>query len=65
MALSRIRTRDDMRLLLRRNDRSTMNYISELRKDKRVIFLKGTLEHAMAILFLFVGMQQEHAGQPG
>ena len=65
VALSRIRTRDDMCLLLRRNDRSTMGYVSELRKDEKVkCFLKGTLKQTTVIVcFLFVGMQQEHAGQ--
>ena len=34
VALSRIRKRDDMRLLLLNGDRNTMSYISELQKDK-------------------------------
>ena len=32
--LSRIQTRIDLRLLLKMNDRSTLSYISQLRKDK-------------------------------
>ena len=36
VALSRIRTREDLRLLLRKKDRETMNYVSQLKKDDRV-----------------------------
>ena len=34
VALSRVRKKDDIRLLLRFNDRSTMNYIINLEKNK-------------------------------
>ena len=42
VALSRIRKKDDMRLLLRLGDRSSMKYISSLRKNKTIeCFFKG------------------------
>ena len=42
VALSRIRKKDDMRLLLRLGDRSTMRYISNLHKNKAIdSFFKG------------------------
>ena len=42
VALSRVRLKDDVRLLLRNGDRSTMNYIRELEKNKTVkSFFKG------------------------
>ena len=36
MALSRVKFRGDIRLLLKRGDRSTMNYIEKLAKNARV-----------------------------
>ena len=42
MALSRVRVKDDVRLLLRNGDRSTMNYIKDLKKNDMVkSFFKG------------------------
>ena len=42
VALSRIRKKDDMRLLLRLGDRSSMKYISSLHKNKTIeCFFKG------------------------
>ena len=36
MALSRVKLSNDIRLLVRMNDRSSMNYIKELRKNSYI-----------------------------
>ena len=36
MALSRVKFKNDIRLLLKSGDRSTMNYISTLTKNERI-----------------------------
>mgnify|MGYP000914187534 CR=1 FL=1 len=42
VALSRVKLRDDVRLLLRNGDRSTMKYISKLEKNSSVkAYFKG------------------------
>jgi hypothetical protein len=42
VALSRIRKKNDMRLLLKLSDRSTIEYISKLQKNQKVHdFFKG------------------------
>ena len=42
VALSRVRLKEDIRLLLRNRDRSTMEYITDLKKNRLVkCFFKG------------------------
>ena len=42
VALSRVRFSDDIRLLVRRGDRTTMNYITQLKKNQSIkSFFKG------------------------
>ena len=49
MALSRIRKKNDMRLLLKLRDRSTMEYISKLKKNQTVHnFFKGYQHNSQA-----------------
>ena len=44
VALSRVRQKNDIRLLLRLGDRSTMKYITNLHKNKKIdSFFKGYL----------------------
>ena len=46
VALSRVKFKDDIRLLLRNGDRSTMAYIEELEKNKLVkSFFKGYVSY--------------------
>ena len=50
VALSRIRKKDDIRLLLKLGNRSTMNYISKLNKNKAIDeFFKGYSFHNQVV----------------